>query len=161
MRASCAASPYEYQTLLSHNEYLIFKFGVLTRRAYFNLICWILQLKHSSRYSPAAHHPVRSCNCTVVSFSFCHVVFTLYFCVECVFFASLVWSFRRTAFTGMESSGWNAMTRCVNKYIQFWFHKSYFMQSLITPEQFPTSLPFGFVLILFGFFQLHRRLSWE
>lgn len=51
-----------------------------------------------------------------------------------------------------------------NKYIQFWFHKLYFMQSLITPEQFPTSqlcfshFKFAFFLLMFICWFLFRPL---
>lgn len=40
------------------------------------------------------------------------------------------------------------LTPFANKYIQFWFHKSYyFMQSIITLEQFPTFLAMLFHLV--------------
>lgn len=43
------------------------------------------------------------------------------------------------------------LTPFTNKYIQFWFHKSYFMQSLITPEQFPSCFFFISVCVCFFF----------
>lgn len=141
----------EYQILCSHitSIWYLNLACVWGRRVHFNLICWIFTIK--------ALIPFCRVHTEFSAIKFFYRYFPHGMCFfHCAQFYACGQLFLYTKLLHVKRMKENVnicMTPFTNKYIQFWFHKLYFMQSLITLEQFPTFLshPRGLFFTAFGF----------